>query len=115
MEPKIKNISFCGLYCGNCPKYKKEKCPGCAGNAKASWCKIRSCCIENNYKSCAECSDPGIESCKKFNNPLGTLFGIIFNSDRASGIRMIQNDGCEAFVMEMNKTNRMTIPRRRKK
>jgi hypothetical protein len=47
-------IAFCGFYCGACGAYLKQKCPGCRENAKAGWCKIRACNLENNYQSCAE-------------------------------------------------------------
>ncbi|MDA3892826.1 MAG: DUF3795 domain-containing protein [Salinivirgaceae bacterium] len=107
-------VSFCGLYCGNCSKFKKRKCPGCQENSKAAWCKIRTCCLENNYKSCADCDEPGINNCKKFNNPIGTLFGYIFNSDRAAGIRLIQDEGYQNFVCHLEEINRMAIPRRKK-
>ncbi len=29
------------------------KCPGCKNNEKASWCKIRQCCISKGYHTCA--------------------------------------------------------------
>mgnify|MGYP001174253203 CR=1 FL=1 len=44
-------VAYCGLYCGQCTKYLKGKCPGCKENEKASWCKTRSCCIENDFAS----------------------------------------------------------------
>ena len=30
-------IAFCGLYCGACRQYLKEKCPGCRKNEKAKY------------------------------------------------------------------------------
>lgn len=114
MENLVKNVSYCGLYCGNCSKFKKGKCPGCAENTKATWCKIRSCCIENGFKSCADCADPGIENCKKFNNPIGSLFGFIFNTDRAASIQLIKDEGYEGFVQHVTEINRMALPRRNK-
>ena len=32
-------IGYCGLYCGACKRYLKDKCPGCHKNEKAAWCK----------------------------------------------------------------------------
>ena len=62
-------IAYCGLYCGACRKYLREKCPGCHENEKATWCKIRSCCDEHDYLSCADCQEfENILECKKFNN-----------------------------------------------
>lgn len=115
MEEMVKNVSYCGLYCGNCAKFKKGKCPGCAENNKATWCKIRSCCIESNYKSCADCTDPGVENCKKFNNPIGLLFGFIFNTDRIASIQLIKDESYEVFVQHVTEINRMALPRRKNK
>jgi hypothetical protein len=50
-----KLIAFCGLYCGACARYLAEKCPGCRENEKASWCGVRSCCLERGYAGCADC------------------------------------------------------------
>ena len=68
-------VAFCGLYCGACRSYLKEKCPGCHGNEKAKWCKLRSCCVGEGYKTCADCdefTDPS--DCRKFNNIIQVMF-----------------------------------------
>ena len=38
-------ISFCGFYCGACPKFLKEECKGCKGDNPAYLKKLsgRSC------------------------------------------------------------------------
>lgn len=103
-------IASCGLYCGSCKKYLAEKCSGCKKNEKASWCKVRSCCIENSYVSCADCkivSD--FKDCKKFNNFISNIFRIIFKSDRGACIEMIKKTGYENFANEMTKRKSMTI------
>lgn len=107
---KNSNIAFCGLYCEECRKYRKGKCPGCAGNEKASWCGIRKCCMENSLKSCAECatfSDP--MECKEFNNPISKVIGFIFNSDRGKCIRYIKENGYGAFSSHMDELGRMSM------
>jgi len=48
-------VAYCGLYCGACGSYLRETCPGCHQNEKAEWCKVRVCCIDNQYLSCADC------------------------------------------------------------
>ena len=53
--PDTQSIAACGLYCGACRKFLIGKCPGCKRNEKATWCKIRSCCQENKFNTCAEC------------------------------------------------------------
>ena len=106
-------VSFCGLYCGECGKYRKGKCLGCMGNEKAAWCGIRKCNIEKGYKSCAECvefADP--MACSKFDNLMGRLFGFLFNSNRAAGIAMIKEKGLEGFAEHMAEYGRVSIRRR---
>ena len=87
-------VAYCGLYCGACGAYRRGRCPGCHDNQKATWCKVRTCCIENGYASCAECrtvDDP--RDCKKFNNFMAKLFGLIFRSDRRACICQIAEQG----------------------
>lgn len=103
-------IAYCGLYCGSCGKYLKKKCTGCQKNEKASWCKVRSCCIENKYLSCADCEKvDNIEECKKMNNFISKIFSVIFRSDRNSCINKIKKIGYEKYANEMSSTKEMTI------
>lgn len=101
-------IAACGLYCGTCRAYRKQKCPGCSSPQKeAAWCKLRSCCLQKGIQTCAECNEYGSETsrplrdCHKFNNPIGKLFGIIFRSDRHGCIERIREVGSETFAQEM--------------
>ena len=60
-QTNIDLVSYCGFYCGACPKYTKGQCEGCKGdNSKCAVgykaCQVRPCCIENGYNSCADCS-----------------------------------------------------------
>ena len=92
-------VAYCGLYCGACGAYRRGRCPGCHDNQKATWCKVRTCCIENGYASCAECrtaADP--RDCKKFNNLISKFFGLIFRSDRCACIVQIQEKGLQAYA-----------------
>jgi hypothetical protein len=101
-------VAKCGIYCGNCGKLKNGKCPGCEANVKATWCKARSCCIENSYSTCAECSTNPRE-CKKFSNFVSDIFSLIFKSDRPASIDYIKQHGREAFIQMMIDQNRMVI------
>jgi hypothetical protein len=95
-------VAYCGLYCGACGAYLKERCPGCHDNVKASWCKIRSCNIEKKIASCADCgefSDP--MQCKKFNNIMSKVFAALFRSDRAACIAQIKALGIEGYAKAM--------------
>ena len=103
-------VAFCGLYCGACHTYLKEKCPGCHKNDKASWCKIRSCCIEHNYSSCAECVDyTNVPDCKKFNNFISKIIGVLLRSDRFACIAQIKKMGIHKHAESMAENRRHTI------
>jgi hypothetical protein len=105
-------VAHCGLYCGACGAYLKGRCPGCRENEKASWCKVRACCMETEIATCADCkeySDPN--DCPKFNNFMSKLFGFIFRSDRAACIRQIRELGREGHADEMTKQKRQSIKR----
>lgn len=103
-------VSMCGLYCGSCPKYLKEKCPGCEGYEKATWCKIRSCCLNNGYTSCADCKAyTDVMDCSKFNNFFSRIIGFILRSDRKAGISMIKEKGYEGFAAFMAENSLISI------
>ncbi len=105
-------VAYCGLYCGACKRYLSDKCPGCHDNEKASWCKIRSCCIEHGYVSCADCAeyqDP--VKCKKVNNLMARFFGLIFQSDRPACIKKIKEIGVERYADKMAKQRLQSIKR----
>lgn len=108
----IKMVAYCGLYCGACRAYLKEKCPGCHDNEKASWCRIRTCCKENSYSSCAECkefSDP--MKCKKFNTFISKIFAFVFRSNRPACIQQIKDIGIQAHADKMTESGIMTLKR----
>ena len=113
MEPIVAStelVAHCGLYCGACRSYRKGRCKGCHENAKAGWCKVRACCLERDYASCADCAefaDPN--DCKLFNNFIARVFGFIFRSDRAACIRQIAKIGLEGHARDMAKNGRQTI------
>ncbi len=105
-------VAHCGLYCGACPRYLKEKCLGCHENHKATWCAVRSCCEEHAYASCADCeqfSDPN--ECKKFNNLVARLFALLFRSNRSACIEQIRALGIQGHADDMSKHQRQTIKR----
>jgi len=110
-DPKM--IACCGLYCGACRKYRQEKCPGCAGNVKASWCGIRTCVAEHGYTTCADCKEfPDPNNCRKFNNFFSKVFGLMFNSNRQSCILKIRELGLENYAEYMKEKGLQSLPRR---
>jgi hypothetical protein len=103
-------VAYCGLYCGACRSYLKEKCPGCHANEKASWCKIRTCVSGKAISSCAACNeftDP--RDCGKFNNIMSKIFGLLFKSDRAACIAQIKALGLEGHAAKMAESRMQTI------
>ncbi len=103
-------VAACGLYCSECPKFKNGKCPGCRENTKASWCKVRSCNIELDQSTCAECkSFANLKECKKLNNPISKIFSIIFKSDRIAGLEYIRAYGEEAFCQHLKEKGKMAF------
>lgn len=112
VESNPKLLAACGLYCAACGAYAKGRCPGCAGNAKATWCQVRNCCAERRLATCAECAehaDP--RNCRKYHNLISRVVGLILRSDRRACILRIREVGAQAFVAEMAAKGARTIRR----
>jgi hypothetical protein len=106
-------VGCCGLYCAACGAYRKGRCPGCAKHDKATWCKVRLCCREHGYATCAECAEHGDpRECARFHNLLGRLIGWVLNSDRPACIARIRQVGAEAYATEMAARGWQKLPRR---
>jgi len=106
-------VAKCGLYCGACGAYLKGRCPGCAGNDKAAWCKVRACCRERNYATCADCSDyAAFEDCGKLHNFISKTISLFTRSDRPSSLRRIKETGCAAYAAEMTAARTHSVKRR---
>ncbi len=106
-------VAYCGLYCGACGAYLKGRCPGCHDNVKARWCKIRSCCLEHSYATCADCrdfEDPG--DCGRFNNLIAKVFAVLFNSNRRACVLKIRELGTDGFARHMAERGTQSLPRR---
>jgi hypothetical protein len=113
ISAKSELVAACGLYCGACHRYKKGKCPGCAENVKATWCKIRTCTKEKGYHTCAECTEfADVQACRKFNNIFSKIFTLIFKSDRQASIELIAANGVEAYAREMAEKGIPVLKRR---
>jgi hypothetical protein len=107
-----KLVAYCGLYCGACKAYLKEKCPGCPNNTKATWCTVRTCCIGKAIASCAECTEyPAPKDCGKYNNVISRLFGFVFRSDRAACIKQISEVGLDEHAIRMTELKRQSLKR----
>lgn len=103
------NIAYCGLYCGSCRSFLKNKCPGCLKNEKATWCTIRKCCISNKIRTCAECKENNIENCKDYNNIFSKVIQFISRTDRKKCIEMINKKDAKHFADHMSKNKLVSI------
>ena len=103
-------VAPCGLYCGACGSYLKDRCLGCRKNEKATWCKVRTCCREAGHSSCADCTTfPDPKDCKKFNNFFSKAIGFVFRSDRRACIMQIRKKGLQGYAEDMALRKRRTI------
>ena len=111
-ETQRELVAACGLFCGQCHKYKKGKCPGCRENHKATWCQIRTCTAASSVHTCAECKDyADVQACRKFNNIFAKIFSVVFRSDRKASLQMITALGIENYAQEMNRQGRQVVKR----
>ena len=111
IEKNKELVAYCGLYCGTCKRYLKGKCVGCHDFVKATWCKLRTCCIENGYATCAECKTySNANDCKKFNNWISKIFVLLFKSNRKGCIDRIKDVGLDKFVEEMAEAGEYNKP-----
>jgi hypothetical protein len=110
IKEDVNLVAFCGLYCGACGAFLKERCNGCAGNEKATWCKIRICCKNKNIVTCAECDEyPDPKDCKKFNNLMSRMFGLLFKSDRPACIAQIKKSGTAGHAKKMTELQKHSL------
>jgi len=110
--PDTNLVARCGLFCGACKRYLKGGCPGCTDNEKASWCKVRTCCLEHEYASCADCKeydDP--QDCRKYYTFISRMFGLVLRSDRRACINQIKEHGTEAYAQTMAANKAVTLRR----
>lgn len=112
-EPRKELVAACGLYCGQCHRYKKGKCPGCADNVKATWCTVRRCTGERGYHTCAQCTEfADVQECRKFNTIFAKFFALVFRSDRKASLQMISAMGAEDYAREMTRRGLSVVKRR---
>lgn len=104
-------IAACGMYCGACPSYINEKCPGCHTRGKVLFCQVRSCCHEQGIHSCGDCGEHGDPSdCSRLDNLFSRVVDRIRNTDRTECIRAIQDAGPEHYAESMARRGKRAIP-----
>ena len=118
MEINEKLVSYCGLNCGACPSFLKGKCKGCRGNTPDCAvgfrsCKVKPCCVENGYNTCADCKKyQSVNSCKDYSSPLVRFGEFISQTSRGKCIEMIKKDGIKPFLEFMENKKWLTMKRK---
>ncbi|HHT21110.1 MAG TPA: DUF3795 domain-containing protein [Tissierellia bacterium] len=51
------DIGKCGFYCGSCPQFIQQNCPGCVPAHKAGDCFTRDCVIVQELEFCGQCDE----------------------------------------------------------
>ena len=104
-------IGYCGIYCKKCPSFTSGKCNGCrVDSAKYKKCKVKPCCVENEFFTCADCTIyASTKECKKYNPLLLKIASRIESSDRSKAIEMIKAKGRAEFVAFMEDRNWVII------
>ena len=93
-------IAPCGLNCGVCYAYVREKnrCPGCRSEKLSSkYCK--ECVIKNCSKLSADglCGSCDTDPCKRLKG-LHARYKLKYNTDLFDNIKIIQERGMEEFL-----------------
>ncbi len=105
-------VACCGLYCGACGSYLKEKCSGCQKSESNSWCQVKKCANKKGISTCAQCLEfPDAKDCRKFNNFISTIFGFLFKSDRSACLKEIRATNLQAYAEQMAVMKKQSIPR----
>ncbi len=94
-------IGCCGAYCGTCLVMRAGTCRGCktgygtGGRDPARIrCRIKRCCMERQFTSCADC--PDFDACGTIQNFHGKT-GYKYKKYREA-IRYIREHGYERFL-----------------
>lgn len=96
VENNTNAIAFCGLNCYACGSHKRNRCKGCKDGGGFASCKVRLCCQEKEFDTCAMCEK--MESCKTLDNFISKVFGFIFRTSRKNNLRTIKKMGLESYI-----------------
>jgi hypothetical protein len=105
-------IPPCGIFCGGCPNYirEKNKCCGAAIKCDQRKCGIYKCCVEKKkLRFCFECKT---FSCSKFKKFAETW--LKYGQDLIENQKIIEAFGEEQFVNYFNDKKNEDIENNRK-
>ncbi len=101
LKTYIGRVPACGVFCGGCPTYTRERrpCPGADINiARCSKCKtFHLCCEEKNIKHCHECNDFPCDKFKSF-----TKRWLKYGQNFIDNQKLIKKLGTEQFLKHFN-------------
>jgi hypothetical protein len=95
-------IAHCGLVCSKCGSFKKGRCHGCHSEKPMfKNCPIKKCNIDGNLATCSDCADfEDLKKCKKLNNFISKIFGLLFGTNRIGNLVRIREIGPDVFKKE---------------
>jgi hypothetical protein len=101
-------IGCCGAYCGRCKVLEENACKGCKlgyingeRDISKAKCKIKICCINKKFFSCADCDEyNSCEIIQGFHNKNGYKY-----KKYKEAIIFIRENGYERFLEIANKWN----------
>ena len=95
-------IAHCGLVCSDCGAFRKGKCTGCYGEKPMFRnCPVKKCCLAGQRATCAECAEfPDLRQCRKLNNLISKLFGLVFRTNRIANLLRLRAVGPVEFRAE---------------
>ena len=101
-------VARCGLVCSTCGAFRRGRCGGCHSDKPMFvCCPVKACAVEKGCATCADCTDfTDLKACRKLNNFISRIFGLIFRSDRIGGLYRIREIGLDAFKSERQASNR---------
>lgn len=109
-------IGYCGLFCGNCKRFKNGKCIGCLESEKLSWCKIRTCCQGKELAHCARCEEfPDPRKCSVYHSMISRVIEFFSGTDRSVCIACIRDQGEDAFRSMMREKGTMSLSKKERK
>lgn len=108
--PPDAHIAACGLFCTNCPPFRKGRCKGCQVQPPFASCPVRRCCVEKGIATCAACdafaAPRDFRECKKLNSFIAKVFALVFRSNRPAALTLLRDQGLDAYLVEKRATGR---------
>jgi hypothetical protein len=87
--------------------------PGLPRERQGHVVQDKACCGDHGHATCADCKDfTDPDDCRKFNNLIAKVIGVVVNSSRRACVLKIRELGIAEFASFMAGSRRQTLPRR---